>query len=247
MLTLAGLIAMAQRGERTQRTMESRQIVAEVSRAAHRRAVGRAVERHEAGGGLRHRVVAGAIVRRTELAEAADRDIDDIGFDRAAMLVADPPLVEGAGTEILHHDVRARGQFEEQRATLGIAQIERQTALVAVDCGVQKADPAALARQKRADPPSDLALDRLDLDDVGAKVREQASAHRTRPTGRRLEHTNTLERSRQVAPCVTIEIRLAHRLILPRSGQAGKAASEVVPLSGHRVRGAAGVSRASSR
>src|SRR5262245_26616159 len=121
---------MAQRGNRAERAVQARQIVAQISCASRRRAVGRSVERHETQFGLGQSIVTDAVRRRTELAEPADRHINDVSFDLAAMLVADTPLVEGAWTEILDDDIRARCELKKNLASLIAAQIQRETAFV---------------------------------------------------------------------------------------------------------------------
>src|SRR5229473_6740876 len=195
--------------------MQSREIIAEISRAAHRSAVGRAVQGHETRGRLGHWIVAWTIMVGTELAEAADRDEDDIRLDGAAMLIADTPLVEGARSEILDDDIGSGGELKENRGSRRHTQIQRKAAFVAIHRRMQKAHTTAFTGYKRAGAPSDLALGRLDLDNVGAEVREHASAHRPGPTGRGFEHAESLQRSAEIVPRLTIEILLPHPIYSP--------------------------------
>ena len=83
-LALAGAVAVAQRGERRERGVQAREVVAEEGRRLHRLAVGR---RRSATGSRSPPARAGRSRRgrasRPELAEAADRDVDHVGRSRA--------------------------------------------------------------------------------------------------------------------------------------------------------------------
>src|SRR5215472_9599807 len=105
---------------------------------------------------------------RAELAVATDRDVNDSRVDRTAMAVANSPFVERARAEVLHDHVGDRGELEKDLATLVAAKVERETALVAVDGGVQEADFALFTRDPGRDLAADFAVGCLDLDNVGA-------------------------------------------------------------------------------
>jgi hypothetical protein len=192
MLSLPGQVAMAQGSDSAKRTVQARQIVAQVGRASGRSAVRRAVEGHEAGLGFSQWIVTDTVMIGTKLTVAADRHVNDVGFDVTAMIVADAPFVEGAGTEILNDHVCARRELEKNPAALVAAQIQREAAFVAVGRGMQKTDPRRFSGQVRRQFAGDFTVDRFHLDHISAQVRQQAAAHRTCPTGGRFEHTNSV-------------------------------------------------------
>src|SRR5208337_3061092 len=136
----AGAIAMAQRGHRTNSTMQSTHQVSDRGRVLHRRSIHRAVQRHEAGYRLRDRVVTGPAGIRTELAPSGNRHVNDVRLERAYRLVADAPFVHGPGLEIFDHDVGFGGQLEEDLAPLTASEVEAQAALVTIECRVRPTD-----------------------------------------------------------------------------------------------------------
>src|SRR5262245_17417979 len=124
---------MTQRRDRTECPMQSRQIVAQVSSASRRGAVGCAIEGHETGLGFRQWIVANPVVVLAELTEAADRNVDYVWLYLAALLIADAPLVEGARTEILDDDIYVCGELEKNLAALAAPKVQGETTFVAVN------------------------------------------------------------------------------------------------------------------
>ena len=94
---------------------------------------GRAGDRHQPAGALHHRVVGGAQPPRTGLPEARDAGVDQSRVARGELLVAQAQPVHDPGPEVLHQDVGAAAIRREQRAVLGLAQVERDRLLAAID------------------------------------------------------------------------------------------------------------------
>src|SRR5215472_611380 len=67
-----------------------------------------------------------------DLAKPADRDIDDVGPDRAHRRLIDAEPLDDAGTEVLHKGVGLFAQFEQRAAARGGLEVERDRALVAI-------------------------------------------------------------------------------------------------------------------
>ncbi len=149
---------------------------------------------------LRNDVVRGPIRVRARagarISEAANRGIDQGGIDFAQPLVADSRAIHHAGIRIL--DERVRGFHQpENRFAAGVAlDVEHDAALVAIDAGEISAVVAAFAiGGMRSEASAHVAAGRLDLDNVGAEVRQQ---HRAIGTGQRLrqiEDANIRQRS----------------------------------------------------
>jgi hypothetical protein len=169
---------------------------------AVRRPVRVAGQAHQAGQRLHHEVVAR---HRGTLAgaEAADRGIDDALVGGRDAVVVQAVLRQAAGAEVLDDDVGPRGQLAGERGVAGVAQVERDRALVAVDREVVRRDVAAHRRLPGAGVVAGRALH---LDDLGAHVAEQ---HRRVGAGEdpgEVGHEEPVERSCRLA---------VHRATLP--------------------------------
>jgi hypothetical protein len=143
-------------------------------RAAHaRRGIARhAGERHQPTHALRDGVVAGLARERAGLAEAGHRGVDHSGIHRAHRRVAQAELLGHAGQEVLDDHVRPPRQLEGQPRALGLLQIHRDPALVAVHRRERRAHPAVAAQRAQVVA----AAGPLQLDDVGAQVAQQGRA-----------------------------------------------------------------------
>ena len=84
-------------------------------------------------------------------------------------------------------DVRLCREVVEQRATLGIFQIDGEAALVAVECGKE-------ACGETDEAPSRIAAGRLDLDHVGAEIGEDQAGTRSHDGVTEFEHADAGER-----------------------------------------------------
>ena len=93
-------------------------------------------------------------------------------------------LFHCAGTEILDHDIGARGEPERQRDALRLSQIDAQRALVAVE-GREEAERHA------GQPARVVAVGRgFDLDDVGAEIGQRHAAARAHHHMAEFEHAH---------------------------------------------------------
>jgi len=95
---------------------------------------------------------------------------------RPELLVLEPELGGEAGAHVGQDDVGACEERLEDLARVGMAQIERQRVLAAV----ADEEVPALAAAERRDVTARLALERLDLDHVGAAVGEDLPRPRHR-------------------------------------------------------------------
>src|SRR6516225_2770501 len=122
----------------------------------------------------RHRtddaVITGKPAERSVGAEARYLAVDEPGEAILQSLVADAPRFHGARLEVLDQHVGAFEQPQQHLAAGWLGQIETDGALVAVDAYVV----GGIAVMKRRSPIADLvAHRRLELDDVGAVIRNQ--------------------------------------------------------------------------
>ncbi len=134
----------------------------------------------------------------SELAKPADRDIDDVGAHPGNVAITHTEPLHRARSKIFENDVAAFGEFQEEVAARVETQIETQAAFVAIDGGVHERHGRVGTGQVRLYATPNLALQRLDLDDLGAKVTQDAAAHRARPGGGGLEDPHTVERPCEV-------------------------------------------------
>ena len=159
----------------------------------HGVAVGRTDLLGQAGEAVVVQVVAGEIAIRTGLAVARDRAVDDGRIHGLHGFVADPEPVDDAGTEALDHDVRRPREFEEQLDAIGLLEVQRHAALVAIDREEHRRD-RAFGRAERAGVVARAGV--LDLDDVGAEIGEVQRAHRTGQQAREVQDAHAGERFR---------------------------------------------------
>ena len=145
---------------------------------AHRPALGRAVDAHEAGRSLHRRVIAGQAAERSVRAEARDLGIDEAWEARLQhRLPVEAPLGELSGLEVLEEHVGILEQTEQHLASLGLRQVERDRPLVAVDA--DEVGGGAVA-EGRAPVARLVAGRRFDLDDrrtmIGQDLRAVGAA-----------------------------------------------------------------------
>ena len=169
MLALPGGVAVAQRGQDADQRVLARHHVEDRDAGAEGRAVGGAGEAHQPGHRLDHEVVA----RHVPAAggpEARDRGVDQPRVVGRDGLVVQPVLGHAARAQVLDEDVGAARELLAHRDVLGVAQVERDRALPAVDAEVVGRRLVALRRRPGARL---VALRRLDLDHLGTQVRQQ--------------------------------------------------------------------------
>ena len=135
---------------------------------AHRPPAGLAGDRHQAAHPLHDLVHPRPVAVRPVLPESRDAGEDDAPVHGRERFVADAEALLDVGTEVLHHDVRAGDQLHEDRAPLRPLEVERQATLVAMKVLFVRAVAGAGDRWHA------VARRGLDLDHVGAPIREQS-------------------------------------------------------------------------
>ncbi len=146
---------------------------------------------HEAGEGLEDGVHRGAAGERAGLAEARDGEVEDAGFAPRDRVVTEAEAPEDAGAEAFEQHVGALDQSPQHvLAALGF-QIQRDRALAEVGRD-RVGGVGAVARGDGAAPVA--IAGRLDLDDVGAVLRHQHPAVRTRHALREVDDLQPGER-----------------------------------------------------
>ncbi len=160
---------------------------ADAGRAARLVAIDGEHPRHR----LHHGVVAGHAAQRPLAAETGNAAVDQTRKARLHnRLVAQPPLFHRAGLEVLHQDVGARQEAQQHLATLLLAQVEGDAALVAVHAD----EVGGVVVVERRPPVAHLvALRRLDLDHVGAVVGEDLGAVRPAQHAGQVDHLQPLQ------------------------------------------------------
>ena len=182
-LALAGDVALQQRGEDAHGAEQPGGEVGHGNADPHRALAGRAGDRHQPAHALRDLIEAGALVIGAVLAEAGDAAIDDARIDLAHALIVDAELGLDVGAEVLDHHVGLFRQPPEHLEALGVLQVERHRPLVAV----QILEVRAAARAARLFAAGVLQQG-IDLDDIGAPVRELPHAGRPGADAGQIEH-----------------------------------------------------------
>src|SRR5581483_10054266 len=128
----------------------------------------------KSGQGLDHGIV-GALARiRSVFPESAYRNVDDIGANRADIILAEPEALGSAGSEVMDEDVGGLDELFQDRAPVGRFQVDGNGALVAIAGEEGGVHSCAASRE----PPHKIAVGAFDLDDVGALVGEHHRRHR---------------------------------------------------------------------
>ena len=160
-------------------------------RRRHHRPVGRpGVERQQSGMADVVEIVPGLAGARAGLAVAGDRAIDQLGIDRAHRLIAEPQPRHHAGAELLDQHIGA-GQQRHKLVAIGLVlEIEHEALLAAVE----QREHRALAVEARLVMAHVLAARPLDLDHLGAGLRQQQRGERPRQQRGEIEHENAGQR-----------------------------------------------------
>ena len=211
-----GRVAMVQRRHDREGAEDAGDQVSHRIARRHRRAVRLADQigeaAHRLGGAAEPRPVA----IRAGLAEAGNAQQDQARVGALELVVAQAPALEGARAIVLRHHVRRAREPLEQLRSLRLGQIQGDAALVA---------------RHHLPPQRDAILDRLelalavalpgvlDLDDVGAEVRQQGRGERHRDHVAGVDHAKAGERLVVAAPGERKpRVDLSHRAI-PRRGR----------------------------
>ena len=165
-------LALQQRDEDALRQEDARAEVGDRDAHAHRTLAGQPRDRHQAAHTLGDLIHARPVAIRPALAEAGDAAVDEPRVDRAQLVVVDPEPTLDVGAVVLDDHVGVLRELLEDRHALGLAQVQRDAALVAVQ--VLEVEPVAIAAHAVAGAPAG----HLDLDGLGAPVDELAHARR---------------------------------------------------------------------
>ena len=113
----------------------------------------------------------------------------------AQLIDAETEALHGAGPEILHQHIRLRDQLGEHLAPGRAFDVDRQRTLAAVRRDKERGKLAVLV-DRGAAAAGDIAADRLDLQDVGALIRQKHGRERARHNASQIEDTNAAEWAR---------------------------------------------------
>ena len=187
-------IALAQRRDDAKRGPHPGAHVDDRRAHAHRFLAGMAVDRHEPGVGLHHRVVARHVAQGAARSEGGDRAVDEPGVHRRRADKIHPEIAGGFGAQALDEDVDPRDEPLQHRATGRRLQIEGEAPLVAVEGEKRRRLIAPPRRRPRARVVP--APGPLDLDHVGPHVAEHLRAERTGDVLREVGDDDAFERER---------------------------------------------------
>jgi hypothetical protein len=151
---------------------------------------------HEAAFGLRRDVVAGSLARWAQVAEAGDRQVDQLGKSLAHVLGPEAERLHGAGPQVLDDDIALGDQLPGHLAT-GLALEVQRDGLLAAAVGADHR--LAIA----ADVPGLIARQRLDLDDVGAQFAQDHGRPGPGDVLPQVEHAHALQ-GRGRLPCLVL-------------------------------------------
>ena len=167
--------------------------ISETHGGERRWSVGRAGDRGESAHGLREGAESRSVAVRARLAEPGHPHQHQPGIDLVEYLPTDSPAFEGAGTEVLDHDVCLGSQAFEHLGAVGVTQVQPDAPLVACDDPPPEA-VAVLLRSVRAErvPPRGV----LHLDHVSAVVAEDLGAQGTGQDGRQVQHPEPVQGTR---------------------------------------------------
>ena len=192
MLAAAEPVACQQRKQDGIAGRHARRQVYNRRTGAHRLAVRKAVQRHEAAFGLRDRVEARTQGKRSLAAVGRDRAIDQPRVGRRDVGIVETELLHHAAGEILHHHIRFRDQFARDLERRGVGEVERDAALVAIEAEIGRtlaADFRVLIAARIV-----AAVRVFDLDDVGAEIGQGLRAGRSGNNAGEIHHQQAVER-----------------------------------------------------
>ncbi len=191
-LSAAGPLAREQRGEDRLDGIRAGCEVDEGDAEPHRIAVGLARDRHEAGLGLHHEVIAGTICERRRAPVARDRAMNEPRVARAQAFIGEAKRLEAGGAEVLDEYVGLAGKLRQNGAPALSLEIDRDALLAAIDRQVIGGN--SLDRGRHPGPGIVAAVGVLDLPDLGAEIRKRHGAPRPGEDPRKVQHLDAVER-----------------------------------------------------
>ena len=113
-------------------------------------------------------------------------------IDHAQHIVPKPPFLQRAGLKILDHHIGVHNQPLQQRGAVGLAQVQRNAALVA---RLGQPGQRIAARRHGPETTGRVAHDgKFDLDHVGAELAQLRGAERPSQERRHIEDLAALQR-----------------------------------------------------
>ena len=189
-LPLARHVALEQRDQRAHGGIHAAREVGDRHADAHRPLARQPRDRHQAAHALGDLVEARPVAVGAVLAEAGQADVDEARVDGAQRFVVEAEPVLHVGPIVLDQHVGAFRHLLENGDALGLLEVERDAALVAVQ--VEEVRALARAAHHRV---LVAVLRHLDLDDVGAPVGELARGGRAGAGPRQIDHLEAGQRS----------------------------------------------------
>ena len=133
LLTLAGPLPMTQRREHADAAVKPGEKICDRYPDLLRRAIRFPGQAHDAAHRLHEAIVARTWGIRAGLTEAGNRAVDQARKSFPKLLIAEPIFGECADLEVFRKDVALCDQLKRDRLTLGLRDVQRDRALVAVD------------------------------------------------------------------------------------------------------------------
>ena len=204
MLPPPGLPPRFQRQHDAQRRPQAGDGVADVVGHALRRAVGAAGDLHPARHRLNRQIVGrpgrvGA-AQPGAVAVAGDAGVHQPRIYFAEPVVAQPQPPERPGAPVVQQHIRGPHQLLESPLAAGMAQVDADAFLVAVDA--QKAGthplPGGVVNERPPGAGKVAAAGPLNLDDLGAHIGQNQRTERPGHDVRRIQHPNARQRQRQL-------------------------------------------------
>ena len=161
----------------------------------YRRAIAVALESQEPGRRLHGQIGGRRRRMRARLPERGDRDVEQARVDRAQCFVSQAEAIHVPGLGGLHHDVRTRDQLLQSLAIVGVIDVEYDAALSQRHRGPEQRSVGGVfaTGDERGHPSRRRAPGRLDLDDLRAEVRQDAT-RQLAPGRGEIDHTDTVQR-----------------------------------------------------
>ena len=194
---LAGTLAVEEGGQQGVGEVQARDLVGGDGRRIEGRAVAHLEEAGKAGGGLDDVVVGGLAGVATVAAEADGGGVDDFGIGGAHGIEGEAQLVDGLLAHVVDEGVGGGDQLHERRlAGLGL-EVEHDRALVAVAVGKDGGEAGCRLRRQGTHA---VALRRLDLDDLGAKIPQDLRGVGAEDDGGEVEDAQAFEQGDHGGP-----------------------------------------------
>ncbi len=200
-------------GERPEGAHHARQVVGNGRRPRrHRRPIGIARDVADAAHRARDAAEARPLPARARLPERGDAHHHEPWVHAGQLVIAEMPLLHGAGTEVLREDVGLGGQARDQRLAFGRAQVARDRFLVP---GLDQPHVRHAVGGLVSEPAEVVADPRLlDLDHLRAVLAEERAAEGRGDERRQVQRHEAVESS---AHLVSNRPTIAQMLSMARS------------------------------